>query len=63
MRDQEALTPEEYVEAVLAAQALRRALRRLSVDAWGTLATGINIMAETAHRVPEAMAVGEDGQW
>jgi hypothetical protein len=63
MDDQEALTPEEYVEVMLAAQALRRALRGLSVDAWGTLTTGVNIMAEAAHRVPEALSVGEDGQW
>ena len=62
MDDQEPLTAQEYVEVMLAAQATRRAMRSLSVDAWGTLATGVNIMAEAAHRVPEAAEIEESGQ-
>lgn len=62
MDDQEVLTPEEYVEAMLAAQELRRALRRLSVDAWGTLTTGVNVMAEMAHRVVGEAEIEEAGQ-
>lgn len=63
MDDQEPLTAQEYVEVMLAAQATRRAIRSLSVDAWGTLTTGVNIMAEAAHRVPGAVSVAEDEQW